>query len=159
MCGLARCGKSTWIEKNKGDAVVVCPDEVRAKIFGHQFHRPAEPFVWAVVKSMVRMLLDQDKNVILDATNLTDSSRRVWLDMADEYGTTVRVVWIQTPLEECKRRSRSSVEGNIVPDEVLDRMEETFEPPWYPDVELVVISYNELESCKTEQQVENQEGN
>ena len=61
MCGLPRSGKSTWIRKNKGDAVIVSPDEIRSDIFGHQFFKNCEPWVWAMAKSMVRLLMGQGR--------------------------------------------------------------------------------------------------
>ena len=144
MCGLPRCGKSTWIKKNKGEAIVVCPDEVRAKVFGHQFHLEAEGFVWAFVKSMVRLILEQNKDVIVDATHTTYGKRSAWVNMAKDLGVKLRIVWIKTSIEVCKRRSMKSKEGNIVPVEVIDRMAAYFEDPFYEYEEGVNIEVVEM---------------
>ena len=154
MCGLARCGKSTWIKQNKGDAVVVCPDTIRSEILGHQFHKSAEDFVWAIAKSMVRILLDQKKSVIIDATNLTFFSRGDWIRIANEYGAKVRIVWIKTSIRECKRRNRKSTKGNKLPSEVIDRMASVFENPYYgkekgkPRIELIELPRNKAGRLK-----------
>jgi len=133
MCGLARCGKSTWIKKNKKDAIVVSPDKVRSDIFGHQFHANAEDFVWACSKAFVRLLLDQGKSVIVDATNLSFKRRDPWIKMAQEFDIKLRIVWIKTSLKVCKARNVKGKIDQKVPVEVLDRMALSFENPDYMD--------------------------
>jgi len=125
MVGLARCGKSTWVQKNKKDAVVVCPDEIRVKIFGHEFHKEAEDYIWAFAKSMTRLLLDQGKSVIIDATNINNYSRDVWIRLAREYKTKIRIVWIKTGIVECLKRNKKA--DRNVPEEVITGMALHFE--------------------------------
>jgi predicted kinase len=144
MCGIARCGKSTWISKNKGNAVIVCPDDIRAKIFGHQFYIDAEEFVWSFVNAMIKLLLDQGKSVIVDATSINEFSRDKLIKIARKRGLKSRVVWIKTSVKECKRRNKKSPEGKKVPEEVIDRMARGFEDPIYDavsekDVEVIEI--------------------
>jgi len=129
MVGLARSGKSTWIKKNTKDNVVVCPDRIRKLIFGHQFHKEAEGFVWAYAKGMTKLLLEQGKSVIIDATNINYSSRQQWYDIALEYKAKIKIIWVKTSLKECKERNEKSPEGERLPEEVLDRMAESFEDP------------------------------
>ena len=139
MCGLARCGKSTWVAKNKKDAVVVSPDEVRATIFGHQYHLDAEEFVWSVTNAMIKLLLDQGKSVIVDATSTTDFSRDKLINIARKRKLKIRIVWIKTSLAECQRRNAKSAEGKKLPEEALDRMARNFEDPVYCDKDVEVI--------------------
>lgn len=129
MAGLARSGKSTWIKKNAKDDVVVCPDRIRKLIFGHQFHRDAEDFVWAYAKGMAKLILEQGKNVLIDATNLNYSTREQWYRIALDYKANIRVVWVKTSLKECKERNRKSPEGERLPEDVLERMATMFENP------------------------------
>ena len=150
MCGLARCGKSTWIKKNKKDAIVVCPDEIRSKIFGHQFHKPAEEFVWAFAKSMARLLLEQGKSVIIDATNVTYVSRQCWIKMAQEYGVKTKIVWLKTSVKVCKSRNEKSKEGQKVTNEVIDRMASMFDNPVpnkEDNTEVIEIPKSKNEKC------------
>jgi len=128
-CGLARCGKSTWVRKNKGNAIVVCPDDIRSKILGHQFHKHAEEFVWAIAKSMTRLLLDQGKSVIIDATNITYGSRYDWIKLAKEYDVKTKIVWLKTSIKVCKNRNAKSKEEQKLPDGVIDKMAEIFRDP------------------------------
>ena len=106
MCGIARCGKSTWVKRNKKDAVVICPDLVRSEIFGHQFFKNAEGFVWAFCKSMAILLLEQGKDVILDATNTVYSRRKEWLQVGEDCNAKIQIVWVQTSLKDCKKRNQ-----------------------------------------------------
>jgi predicted kinase len=129
MCGPARSGKSTWIKENAKDDVIVCPDRIRKLIFGHQFHRDAEDFVWAYAKGMAKLILEQGKNVLIDATNLNYSTREQWYRIALDYKANIRVVWVKTSLKECKERNRKSPEGERLPEDVLERMAIMFENP------------------------------
>ena len=71
MVSLPRGGKSTWIKNNVKNQVVVCPDIIRKLIFGQRFHKNSEDFVWAYAKGMAKLLLEQGKSIVIDATNLT----------------------------------------------------------------------------------------
>ena len=129
MCGLPRSGKSTWIRKNAKDSVVVCPDRIRKLIFGHQFHKDAEDFIWAYAKGMAKLILEQGKNVLIDATNLNFPTRDHWYRIADSYNAKIRVVWIKTSLEECKKRNKKSPIGDKLPEKVLEGMTTIFQNP------------------------------
>ena len=75
--GLPQSGKSTWAMKQ--GLPIVNPDSIRLAIHGKPFIGSAEPFVWAVAKTMVRSLfLAGHKTVILDATNVTRKRRDEW---------------------------------------------------------------------------------
>jgi len=139
MIGLARSGKSTWIEKNKGNAFILEPDWIRRNIFGHSFFKPAEQFIWALNDSFLSMLCSQKKDVIIDATNLTPSIRRRYSSIAKEYGYKIRYVWIKTSLETCLKRNRLCPKNKRVPVKVIKIMNLAFMKP-----ELDYEKYDEL---------------
>lgn len=139
MCGLARSGKSTWVEKNKGDAVVICPDKIRSTIFGHQFHKNAEDWIWTLAKSFAHLLLEQGKSIIVDATMIIYEFRAPWISMAATYNTDIKIVWVKTTLEECLKRNKKSGAKKI-PEEALTRMANYFENPSYgPEKKIQVL--------------------
>lgn len=144
MCGLPRCGKSSWIKKNKGDAVIVSLDEIRSQIFGHQFHREAEDFIIGMAKSMVNLLITQGKDVIIDATNIKNSFRHTWINIATKYNAKVRIVWIKTSVKECLKRNTINKDGKSVPENVITGMAAVFENPISiePDIEVIEIKNN-----------------
>jgi len=117
--GLPRSGKSTWA-KQQGYPIVN-PDSIRLALHGQRFEKLAEPFVWAIAKTMVRSLfLAGHDTVIVDATNTTQGRRDEW--ESDEWQVTCRI--IATSEEECIRRAGDDQE--IIP--VIERMAERFEP-------------------------------
>lgn len=135
MCGLPRAGKSTWIKKNKKDAIIVSPDDIRREIFGHQFYQPANKFVFALSEAMVSLLLKQGKNVIVDATHITKGLRSSWYPVVKDIDVKTNIVWVyidESPtrnLSFCIERSLKSVENERVPESALQRMASAFEPP------------------------------
>lgn len=142
MCGLPRCGKSTWIRKNKKDEVIVSPDEIRKEIFGHQFHLNAEGFIWSLAESMTILLLKQKKNVIIDATNINFVSRGKWIKLAKLQNSDVKIVFLRTDLDKCISRNKKSLKGESVPEDVILNMALFFEDPVYDSsegVEVVIV--------------------
>ena len=136
MGGLPRAGKSTWVNRNKKDKIVIEPDDIRKEIFGHQFHANANGHVFALAESMVSILLKQKKDVIIDATNITIASRKKWKPIAEQYGAKTIVVWvyadrdIEANKRICLKRNESSPEGKKLPEDVIDRMSTVFETPF-----------------------------
>ena len=135
MCGLPRCGKSTWIKKNLKDEIIVSPDIIRKEIFGHQFHQAANKFVFAISEAMVSLLLKQGKDVIVDATHMTRNLRASWYPVVKDTDSQTVIVLVYADINSsknlyiAKQRSRKSPKDEIVPDEVLERMSAQFEEP------------------------------
>jgi len=142
MCGIPRSGKSTWIKKNIEDEIIVSPDDIRSHIFGIQFKWESEPIIWAMAKSMARMLLLQGKSVIIDATSTTQTARWEWIKLAEDYQAKVRIVWMATPYDECLDRNDTSGD-RMVPEEVIQRISASFLTPgdgWGEDrIEIVRV--------------------
>jgi predicted kinase len=128
IVGLPRSGKSTWIGKNKGDAIVLSHDWVREHILGVSYAKSANAIVWTIADATLRILLGQDKNVILDGVNNTRSTRKFYIDIAKEYGAKVKMLVITTPLSVCLARNRMS-DTHKLPDEALIHMDKTLELP------------------------------
>lgn len=123
MCGIPRSGKSTWIEKNKKKTdVIVCPDEIRIDLFGHNFHKPAEPMIWMLTEFFIKSLIKQKLNIILDACNMTIARER-WVNIAKENGYKVILVILDTPLKTCIKRNKDKK----IPLDVLKSMAKFFD--------------------------------
>lgn len=105
VIGLPRSGKSTWIEKNKGDAIVVSHDWVRENILGTHYAPSANAIIWTIADAALRILLSQDKDVILDGLNDTPTVRKFYVDIARQYKAKVKMVGITTPLDICLARN------------------------------------------------------
>ncbi len=143
MCGLPASGKNTWvskfIEKNPS-YVVVELDQIRSEIFGTQFYKPAEPLVIGLSKSFARLLLKQEKNIIINSTGITFGIRKEWVNMGEEYGYSIYIVYLDTSLTECIKRN--SLRKSPVPDDVIYNMESFFNRPFETDDYHLLVDKN-----------------
>lgn len=100
---------------------MVNPDSIRLALHGQQFYGPAEPWVWAMARTMVESLfIAGHKIVILDATNTTRERRKAWISR--KWSTVWRL--IETPVDVCLERA--SGDGPLK--EAIRRMAENWEP-------------------------------
>lgn len=131
LTGLPASGKNTWIKKflKNHSHVVVELDEIRHEIFGHQFHRNAEPFIIAYAKTMVMLLLKQGKSVIINSTAVTNDIRNQWINLGKQYSATCKIVWIRTSRVHCWKRNCKRPKGYKVPIEAFMRMVNAFQIP------------------------------
>jgi predicted kinase len=119
--GLPRCGKSTWSMKQGHP--VVNPDSIRLALHGQPFIGEAEPFVWAIAKTMVRSLfLAGHEVVILDATNLTRKRRDEW--KSDLWEREFKKFLVAKIV--CIRRAMDTDREYLIP--VIEKMSEDYEP-------------------------------
>jgi predicted kinase len=119
--GLPRSGKSTWSRKQNHP--IVNPDSIRFAIHGQRYIQAAEPYVWAIAKTMVHSLfLAGHSTVILDATNLTLKRRQEWI--SNNWKTFYYP--ILTTKEECIRRAAQENDHYII--DVIKRMSEEYQP-------------------------------
>lgn len=129
MCGLPASGKSTWIEKNQKSKVVVSLDDIRRDVFGHQFHKNAEPWILALGKTVVKMLLKQRISVIVDATNVMSFMRFEWISLSKEYGAKIILVYFDVPYETCYQRNKLRKKGKRIPASAMKRFHTIFQKP------------------------------
>ena len=129
LCGLPASGKTTWRNKKIEDKSldVVCFDDIRSIIFGHQFHQEAEPHIVALGKSMAEMLVRQGRSLIIDTTGLTHGLRSHWIKLAQKNNFKSVVVWFDTSVEECIKRNLKR--DSKVPEDVIIRMNNGFISP------------------------------
>lgn len=135
LCGLPRIGKTSWIKQNKGNACIVCPDDIRREMFGHQFHAPANQFVFGIAEGMATLLLKQNHDVIIDATNINAASRASWSRIANNCKAQSELIWIyasKDPVENfcaCLEHNYLSPKYQQVPIDALLKMAMYFSPP------------------------------
>lgn len=116
--GLPRSGKSTWTQTSPFP--IVNPDSIRLALHGQRFVALAEPYVWAIAKTMVRALfLAGHTTVLLDATNTTKARRDEWI--CKDWETKYKV--FNTSEGECIRRAGDDKE--LI--EVIKKMADKFE--------------------------------
>lgn len=123
--GLPRSGKTTWAldHSRRCGVPVVNPDSIRLALHGQAYVPEAEPFVWAIAKTMVRALfLAGHPTVIVDATNGTRKRRDDW--KSSKWATQFKV--FSTDKDECIRRADATNRADLIP--VIERMDAECQP-------------------------------
>jgi predicted kinase len=120
--GLPRSGKSTWAKKM--DVPIVCPDYIRLALHGRPYLEDAEPWVWAMTKTMVKALFMAGHYVvILDAANGTMKRRADWINPM--WHRVFKI--IPTDSATCIQRARATGRLDLIP--IIDRMFEGWKMP------------------------------
>lgn len=109
MVGLPRSGKSTTV-KELGYPIM-CPDTVRWCFYGERFNPRGEKDMWDISKRLVnRFHAEGVKDLIIDATNTSESQRSGWLNYYDGELHVIR-----TPVDEYIRRAIATDQKNLIP--------------------------------------------
>lgn len=130
LIGPPACGKSTYCDfarDSHGEPVVVSSDEARFLISGDENNQECSAAAFAYMRTAVEMLLRQNKNVILDATNTTVKSRKEWVKIGRKYGARVQMTVFKVPVDVCK--ARNAGRERKVPEHVIERMAGQFQMP------------------------------
>ena len=134
LIGVPASGKSTWVEQNKADALVISSDnliEAYAADHGMTYNdvfKEQIKIATLVVKTEAQKAFAADQDVIWDQTNLTKKSRKSKLAMVPEHYCKT-AVFFATPLEEEWQRRLNSRPGKSIPAHILDSMVEMLEMP------------------------------
>ena len=153
MVGFPRSGKSTWIEENKGDSIVVEIDWIRNNILGNSYHKASEPALWLVADSTTRICLGQGRDVILDGINLHSFVRAKYIELAKSMDCEVECAWVNTSMAICMNRNTKSDDAQKLSPEALYSMRDSFHPPTEGEgFSNVRIINTEGDSCQKQQQ-------
>lgn len=126
MAGLPGSGKTTWLE-NQG-ITALSSDRMRALITGDESNQNVNRLVFRLLREIVRMRAAAGvPETWIDATSITRRERRAWIRLAELLDCEIQAVYMDVPLEECRRRNR--LRARVVPDEALDRMAARLEVP------------------------------
>lgn len=133
--GLPASGKSTHAKEIASSIdqrrVVVSSDAIRAELWGSEEDQRNPAKVFELMFKRTVDLLKEDIDVIYDATNLVAKRRKALINQVSKAVPDTRfvAVFFACTIEECKARQHQR--DRKVPDEVIDRMVQQFETPWY----------------------------
>lgn len=147
LIGLPGSGKSTWIKDNteltKGHTVISSDNIIEdiAKSYGMTYDE-AFPDVIAFASRVVNKQLIQavktGESIIIDRTNLSDNSRKKYLNMFKRTHNMIAVVF-EIPDEDEHNRRLNSREGKTIPAHILQNMRDSFQEPLLSDYDAVMV--------------------
>ena len=105
LVGLSGSGKSTiatQIANENPNTIIVSSDAIREELTGNYEDQEHNEEVFKIFHNRIRKNLENKKNVIADATNLTMKSRRAILMKVNGLEVHKVCVIIPKPFEQCK---------------------------------------------------------
>lgn len=126
MVALPRSGKSTYVDKYLHNIPRISADQLRLLIYGRRYLAEKEHLVWWVRDIMLRALMQQELDVVIDQTNITRARRRELIRLAEEYGYTTVAVVLERDIGTCKERAVETGQEDLIP--VIEEYALNYEP-------------------------------
>jgi len=131
--GLPGSGKSTYAKNfiNGKDIEYLSSDELRAVFGKDETDQTVTSTVFGHIKKKVDEFLKNDKNVLVDATNVNRRDRSDYINTAKKYGVKVVVFVFKMDRNGliARNQKRGQEGGRVVPDWVIDKMLAKYEEP------------------------------
>jgi len=134
MCGLSGSGKSTiakQLAQEHENTVIVSSNSVRKELTGDYENQDHNEEVFKIFHKRIREALENNINVIADATNITMKSRRAILENVKGIDCHKVAYLIPKPFEQCKADNLNR--PHPVPEEVLDKQLRKFQIVFYEE--------------------------
>lgn len=125
MSGLPGTGKDTYINDHFTGIPVISLDEIRNEL-GISPTEAQGPVV-SLARERARELLRQKVPFVWNATNITYQLRKNLIELFENYGACVNIVFLETGYEEELARNESRTDS--VPNGVIEKMISKLEPP------------------------------
>ena len=133
LSGLPGTGKDTWIAKNAPDLPMISLDDIRRRLqirpTEHQGRVIAEAY--DIAKEYMR----KKQPFVWNATNITPKTRGWQISLFEDFGASVRTVFLETEWHEQLRRN--AARRATVPVFAIERMLSKLEPPERAECERV----------------------
>ena len=134
MVGLSGSGKSSVakeIAENNSNTIIVSSDSIREELTGDYGDQKNNKEVFKVFHKRIREALENNTNVIADATNITMRSRRAIIENIKGIECRKIAYLILKPFDQCKIDNLNR--QHPVPGEVLDKQIRKFQIPFYEE--------------------------
>lgn len=125
MSGLPGTGKDTWIGTNCPELPMISLDEIRRELNVSPTENQGR--VVALGHERAREYLRRKQPFVWNATNITSKMRHAQIALFEEYGASVKTVFLETEWEEQLRRNAERARAVPVP--VIEGMLSKLEPP------------------------------
>lgn len=130
LIGIPGSGKSTLARKlaeEQAGAILVSTDELRRELLGHIRNKTQDAMIFSEARQRTQRALQEGFSVVYDATNVTRSARRPFLEIARELQVPVLAAWVDCRKEVAQQRNRAR--EFPVPDHAIDEMLHDLEDP------------------------------
>ena len=125
LSGLPGTGKDTYIESNYPNMPVISLDQIRIEKNISPTGNQSE--VVQIAKERARELLRKKQVFIWNATNITEQLRMPIISLFEDYGASVKIIFLET--DWAKQLSRNSSRKAEVPRAVIEKMLSKLEIP------------------------------
>ena len=125
MSGLPGTGKDTYISKNLRGMQVVSLDDIRDELGVSPTDNQSK--VIAAAHERARVLLRKKEPFVWNATSITAELRAIQISLFEEYGASVRCVYLETEWNENLRRNAER--ERQVPERVIEKLLSRLELP------------------------------
>ena len=154
MMGVADAGKSTAIQQimktSNKEYIVICPDEYRKKIAG-DYLQTHDKEVFAQVRLDLEEAIRKGKNVIYDATNISNKKRKAMFGEFKRFnkGATIRLVYVKKTLDTILKQNAQREGLKVVPTHRVIQMFGYMCEPTYAEGCDIIQIYHEDGSVET----------
>lgn len=125
LCGLPGTGKDTWIAKNCPGYPVVSLDDIRRSMKIKP--EDNQGTVIQAAREQAKGHLRKHQPFVWNATSLTAMLRKNQSGLFEEYGASVRIVYLETEWRE--NLARNADRQYAVPESIVSHMLDRLEPP------------------------------
>ena len=142
VIGLVASGKS-FVAKQlalKENAVIHSSDKLRIELFGDVNEVDKNGEVFQELHKRIKDDLKKGKNVIYDATNISNKRRKTFLDELKKIDCIKECYLVATPYEKCLEQNRKR--ERKVPEWVIDRMYKSIFIPQFQGFDAINIIWN-----------------
>ncbi len=125
MSGLPGSGKDSWILKNHPELPVISLEKIR----NENRIEPADPQDAAVqmAVTLAKEYLTRQQPFIWNSASTTKEQRARLITLLERYGASVRIVYVETDMDELLRRNHAREEG--LPDDAVYKLLKKLEIP------------------------------
>jgi len=120
--GLPASGKSTYAKElvDEMDYLRINKDDLRKMLHNGKFGKRNEAEVLFIRNALIENAIAHGRNIVVDDTNFEPKHQELFEKLANTNGASFRVLFIDTPLEECI--SRNERRADKVPLSVITSM-------------------------------------
>lgn len=139
LVGIPGSGKTTYAKEHiEANTIHLSSDGIRAELYGDESVQGNPSEVFSLMQTRAVEALNEGKDVIYDATNITRKDRGCIIGICPKFvKIEVHIIW--APIAECIERD--SKRDRTVGKEVIDRMLKKFQAPFFDEGidEIVVV--------------------